>query len=122
MPSIAMVSAPSMSRATDMSAYAASPRRARMTLPPGTGDDGDTFDGGEDGWWYYEGDAWRPVQNGDTRIVDGTETYQWINGEWVWIDGSHNPVPVGPTPWILMLLLAAMYIIVAKRKNEKEFC
>ena len=93
-----------------------------MTLPdPGEGDNGDTFDGGEDGWWYYDDGAWRPIQNGDTRI-DGTETYQWINGEWVWIDGSYNPVPVGPTPWILMLLLAAMYIVVTKRKNEKEFC
>ena len=124
MPSIAMVSASSMA-SPSKTPNAISPRRARMTLPdPGTGDDGDTFDGGEDGWWYYDGDngAWRPVQEGDKRI-DGTETYQWINGVgWVWIDGNYDPVPVGPTPWILMLLLAAMYIVVAKRKNEKEFC
>jgi hypothetical protein len=126
MPSIAMVSASSMSRAADMSGYAASPRRARMTLPdPGTGDEGDWFDGGGDGWWFYDGDKWIAVWEGATRIVynEGgkTTTYQWTNGEWVEI-GNFDPVPVGATPWILMLLLAAMYIVVAKRKNEKEFC
>ena len=122
MPSIAMVSASSMSRAADMSGYAASPRRARMTLPdPGTGEEGDWYHD-SDGWYYYDIEGWRPVQNGDERIVDGTETYQWINGEWVWINGNHNPVPVGATPWILMLLLAAMYVIFIMRKDEKEFC
>lgn len=128
MPSIAMVSSSSMSREMTYTG----PTGRRKAKPTEDGRYGDWSDNGaKDGdWYFYDGDEWiHPweVPGGATLInpYDG-KTYVWqggSDGSWVLdTSGDFDPVPVGATPWILMLLLAAMYIVIAKRKNEKEFC
>lgn len=119
MPSIAMVSTASVTHAEKASHFMAGIRKAK---PSETGSDGEYRDGGEGDLWTWNGEEWIQVKYGDKRIYMN-ETYYWNGITWVPAnEWDPEGVPVGPTPWILMLLLAAMYIVVAKRKNEKEFC
>ena len=115
MPSIAMVSASSMSRAT-ANAAPRGMRKAKMTLPdPGSGDEGDWFDGGSDGWFFYDEDGWRPVQVGDSQYFGegvNRKEYKWTGSAWVPATEWEPDVPVGPLPWLFMLLLAVGYGLV----------
>jgi len=116
MPSIAMVSTSSATRA-EKATRAIGMRKAKWSTPdPDDGEWGDWFDGGGDGWWYHDKDGWREVQYGDKRI-DG-QAYYWNGYEWV-EESQWDPetAPVGPMPWIFMLLLTVGYIGVKKRKE-----
>ena len=115
-PTLAMVSSPSVSAAT-----ASDGPIVRRKAKPGTeGVYGQWSDGGAgDGdWWYYNGDEWIAPWVGATRI-EGGKTYVW-NGT-VWEEdtsGDYDPVPVGPLPWLFMLLLAIGYSVRIIRKSH----
>ena len=117
MPTIAMVSASSMVNATKTPRSIVGLRRAK---PTGTGTDGEPVDGGEGDWWYYdEGEAqWFELIAGVTTRFDPLLGYTciWDGTQWVKLDESEF-LPVGPLPWIFMLLLAIGYIGVKKRKE-----
>ena len=116
-PTIAMLSTSSMvSPAKAPNAIGA--RRAKWSTPtPGTGNDGDWYDGGSDGWFVKEGGAWRTPVYGDTRYdMDLDYVVVWDGTQWIKYDETEF-VPVGPLPWIFMLLLAIGYIGVKKRKR-----
>lgn len=109
MPAIAMVSASSMA-SPSKTPNAISPRRAKLEIPTGPGDEGDWFNGGTDGWYYYDEGGWREVATGDKRF-DPILGYVvvWTGTGWVKVDEWEPDVPVGPMPWLFMLLLAVVY-------------
>ena len=85
------------------------------------GEEGDWFDGEEDGWWYYgEVGGWRAVVDGDSRF-DPILGYPvvWNGSKWVKESEYEPTVPVGATPWILMLLLAGAYALRLRIKSRK---
>ena len=85
------------------------------------GEEGDWFDGKEDGWWYYgEVGGWRAVVDGDSRFdpILGY-TVVWNGSKWVKESEYEPTVPVGATPWILMLLLAGAYALRLRIKSRK---
>ena len=113
MPSIAMVSVSSMARA----AAPAAPFRMRQAAPTGPGYEGQVENGG-DGWYIYDPKAggWRLVTIGDARL-DGGKTYYWNGSDWVPEEEYEPDVPVGPMPWLFMLLLALGYGISKRRQH-----
>ncbi len=97
------------------------PRRAQPKDPGG--DDGEwSDDGAGDGQWYRWDDwagKWVAPELGDTRIEGGV-TYKWDGTSWVPVCDQGDPgVPVGATPWILMLLLAGAYALRLRIKSRK---
>ena len=114
-----MMAAPSTSGTS--ASLPVGPRRAQPTVP---GDyDGEWSDAGaEDGNWYRWDDwagVWVPPTEGDTRIEGGV-TYKWNGTSWDPIGDQGDPgVPVGATPWILMLLLAGAYALRLRIKSRK---
>ena len=90
--------------------------------PDYDGYDGEEVVDDEDGttiWTYSEGaeDWFNTTPVGTTRY-DATLGYmvEWNGSEWVKVQDIHQPTPLGPTPWILMLLLAVAYV-AKKRKT-----
>lgn len=123
MPTLALAS----TSYTANSAYSVSVQAApaiRKINPKETGEEGnegDWFDGGEeDGWWYYDEDGWRQPNIGETRydpFLDYTVT--WNGSTWVKSTEFDPGVPVGATPWILMLMMAGVYALYVKVKSKK---
>lgn len=109
MPTIAMVSASSMVNATKTPRSIVGLRRAK---PTGTGTDGEPVDGGEGDWWYYdEGEAqWFELIAGVTTRFDPILGYVvvWDGTDWVKYKETEF-LPIGPLPWLFMLLLAVVY-------------
>ena len=120
-PTLALNSSISSSRTSTAEAYtsvAAGPRRVKPTDP---GDEeGEWLDGGEGDWWYFDEDGWRAVVDGDDRF-DPILGYLvvWNGSEWVKKTEYEPTVPVGATPWILMLLLAGAYALRLRIKLRK---
>ena len=117
MPSIAMMSSASMSRA----AAPAGPTGLRKAKPGGSGNyDGEWRNGGEGDadWWVFNEAAndWYHVETGNTRII-GLDTYVWTGSAWVLLTEYEPDVPVGPMPWLFMLLLAVGYGISKRRQH-----
>ena len=97
------------------------PRRAQPKDPGAY--DGEWSDAGAgDGDWYRWDDwagKWVAPEQGDTRIEGGV-TYKWDGTSWVPVCDQGDPgVPVGATPWILMLLLAGAYALRLRIKSRK---
>lgn len=84
------------------------------------GDEGEWFDGEEDGWWYYDEDGWRQPYVGETRFdpIAGY-TLVWNGSAWVKESEYEPTVPVGATPWLLMLILAGVYALRLSIKSKK---
>lgn len=121
MPSIAMVSTASVTHA-EKATRAIGMRKAKWSEPTDPGTDGEWYYGGEGDWWFFdeEGGGWRaPIAGVDTRydaINDRTLIYTGTD----WVDiREYNPegVPVGPMPWLFMLLLATGYVGVKRKKG-----
>lgn len=87
------------------------------------------IDGSYDGEWKLDGGIWYRWDDwagewvtpelGDTRIEGGV-TYKWNGTSWDPVGDQGDPgVPVGATPWILMLLLAGAYALRLRIKSRK---
>lgn len=62
-------------------------------------------------WDMSEGE-WRDPEDYDSRTDSYGNTYEYRDGEWVWVSGPGDPgVPVGATPWLLMMTLGAIYAL-----------
>ncbi len=62
-------------------------------------------------WDMSEGE-WRDPEDYDSRTDSYGNTYEYRDGEWVWVSGPGDPgVPVGATPWLLMMALGAIYAV-----------
>ena len=104
------------------SRYGIGPRRVNPNTSGEEGDEGDWFDGEEDGWWYMgEDGVWHEVSLEDTRFdpVLGY-TVIWNGSGWVKLSDYEPGSPVGPTPWILMTLLAIAYAVRRKLETKKQ--
>ena len=114
------MSLPTLAMATSTSsttASVASPKRFRK--PGYEGYEGEEVTDGE-GTWIFDGEDWiQVIPVGTTKIVDG-KTYRWDGENWVLVNDQLEPgVPVGATPWILMLLLAGAYAFYVRIKSRK---
>ena len=121
MPTLALNTSISSSRTSTAEAYtsvAAGPKRVKPTDP---GDEeGEWRDGGEGDWWYYDEDEWRQPNIGETRYDPFLDcTVVWNGSAWVKQSEYDPGVPVGATPWILMLLLAGAYALYLRIKSRK---
>jgi hypothetical protein len=95
------------------------PRRAASY----TGDpsDGDYAQDDTDSniWWKYDEGEWVPVQVGDTK-TENRAVYVWNGSDWVLVtdkDQADPYVPVGPMPWLFMVVLVAGYIYWKRRSS-----
>ena len=95
------------------------PRRAASY----TGDpsDGDYAQDDTDSnkWWKYDDGEWVAVQEGDTKIDENGDVYVWNGSDWVLVtdkDQADPYVPVGPTPWLFMAVLAVGYMVIKSGK------
>ena len=84
----------------------------RRVKPSTPGYDGQTKDGGSGDWWYYdegEGD-WFQLIAGETTRFDPILGYVvvWNGTDWVKYEETEF-LPIGPLPWMFMLLLALWY-------------
>ena len=108
---------------TPAASSVSSPKRFRAPGYDGSyeGEEGD--DGGK--IWIWDGEVW--IEQGDipvgtTKIVDG-KTYRWDGSSWVLVGDQLEPgVPVGDTPYLLLLLLIALYgiaknVVFTKQHN-----
>ena len=68
-----------------------------------------------EGLWYWNGEEWiLGTPEGATKIEGGI-TYKYQGGVWVPVGDQGDPgVPVGATPWLLMLVLGALYLVWKK--------
>ena len=79
-------------------------------------------------WWYWnEDEGWMTESEGITTGTlwnNGGTWYVWNGSEWVLNSGTdvQDPTntPVGATPWMLMLLLAAGYGIVKTIRRKQN--
>lgn len=118
MGSVSMGSGSSSMTAQNSGAAAGAPSRhghlRLMPSEPGT-EYGDVTEDGE-GVWMWDSEEWVPVDEGDTKIVDG-QLYALIEGEWKLVSNQSDPgVPVGDTPWLWILLLAVAFALIRGRK------
>ena len=123
MPTLALNSSISSSRTSTAEAYTsvvAGPKRVKPTDPPGDEGEDEWQDGGEGDWWYYDEDGWREPNIGETRYDPFLGyTVVWNGSAWVKQSEYDPGVPVGATPWILMLLLAGAYALYVRNKSRK---
>ena len=89
-----------------------------------TGSEGDQYQDTEDPnlWWYWS-EAAEDWVSGDPPVgtvkEEGGVMYEW-NGS-AWIPKGNVPdlgTPVGDAPWLLLLLLMAVYTIFRLRKKQ----
>ena len=115
---------------TQQVALAAAPgRNGRVRRVHDNGDGG--YDGDYNGekyneqWWSEEDEEWvdNPFEGAIEVRADGTYKYVGVygaDGHWEKISDAGDPgVPVGATPWLLMLLLVGAYSIV-KTMHKKQ--
>ena len=121
MPTLAMNNSRSSTVETQFAETATSQYRGsgrRKAKPLWDGDDGDVeADDEEDNkWWYWDGEDWTEViPNVTVCIIDGVKKV--FNGtEWVPYGGDWGEpgVPVGATPWLLVLALGAIYMTLKR--------
>lgn len=132
--SISMPSLPSL--AMNTSSLATQTYAAEATTPHAIGprkahQEGGEWYGDEDGEykegygiWDEEEGTWRDPEDGDSYTDESGNVYEYRgtypSGSWVWISGPGDPgVPVGATPWLMMLALAAAYTTRRVIKHRK---
>lgn len=93
---------------TSPSKYGIAPRRAPGYSGSYEGEQGE--DGGK--YWIWDGESWieaGAIPVGTTKLEGGI-TYRWNGSEWEVIGDQQDPgVPVGNTPWLLLLFIAGLY-------------
>ncbi len=106
-----------------MSEAATAPARTGRVVrkTPGTEGtwEGETYTDG-DGLWTWDGEGWTLTTPEGTTKTEGGITYVFHNGNWEVLNDQGDPnAPVGATPWLMMLMLAAGYCI-AKTIRKKQ--
>lgn len=95
---------------TPAASSVSSPKRFRAPDYDGSYGGEVGYDGGK--IWIWDEEVW--IEQGDipvgtTKIDDG-KTYRWDGSSWVLVGDQLEPgVPVGDTPYLLLLLLIALY-------------
>ena len=74
-----------------------------------------------EGTWRWDGEQWVLISTipiGTTKI-EGGKTYRWNGTEWEDVTDQTDPgLPVGPMPWLLMVLLACAYAFCKYNKKH----
>ena len=76
-------------------------------------------------WWNSALEEWVEDPFNGAKKIDGGLTYEYRDGEWVLVGNQADPtnVPLGTTPWLLMILLTCVYALgknyVSYSKYEK---
>lgn len=109
------------SSSTTSSAYSASGFSApgmRKVKPNGDGDyHGEPYNGQ---WWNEDDEEWVDEPFVGAMRYNGDVMERYNGSEWVPVNNQGDPgVPVGATPWILMLLLAGAYALYVRNKSRK---
>lgn len=90
----------------------------RMPSSPGEEEGDIALD--SEGTWRWNGEQWILISNipvGTTKI-EGGRTYRWNGTDWEDVTDQTDPgLPIGPMPWLLMVLLAAGYAGYRRRKE-----
>jgi hypothetical protein len=109
-----------MASSAQTSAYLSSAAPARMggmrRMPGITGDEweGQEETDSEGTWVWDDEQGWVLLEPaiGATKI-EGGNTYRWNGSAWVLVSNQQDPgLPLGDTPWLWMLLLAAIYAVL----------
>ena len=112
--SIPMIAMATPTRASSASAntslrHGVGPRR--MPGSPGE-EEGDEVTDSE-GTWMWDGEQWILINSSlpvGTTKIEGGRTYRWNGSSWDDITDQIDPgLPVGATPWLMMMLLACAY-------------
>ena len=125
MPVIAMAISAYSPKAAAPARYGAGPRKVK---PDWDGDEGDTEEDSDTPgkWWYWDADSETWLTDGDALPVGmtrntGSGIEYWNGSKWVTMEEWNNPgVPVGTTPWLLMMLLAMSYGIVKVIRKKQN--
>ena len=118
----ASVAMPTLALATPSMAAEPSMAEPRAAGPRRIHANGDGSYNGElsaDGtkYWDEEKEEWVDyIPIGTTKTENG-QTYEWDGHDWVIVKGTDPYVPVGPTPWLFMAVLAAGYIYWKRRSS-----
>lgn len=114
MPTLALAT-PSMAAEPAM----AEPRAAGPRRIQANGDGSYNGELSADGtqYWDEEKEEWVDyIPIGTTKTENG-QTYEWDGDDWVIVKGTDPYVPVGPTPWLFMAVLAVGYIYWKRRSS-----
>lgn len=118
MPTLALNSSMLNTRTSAAEASAAIATGPRRVLANGDGEyNGEPYNGQ---WWNEDDEEWvnEPFVGAIRYNGDVMERYDGSN--WVPVNNQGDPgVPVGATPWILMLLLAGAYALYVRNKSRK---
>ena len=95
------------------------PRRAPAA--PGT-EEGEWEQDGNGDWFIWDEDGWVEVKLNDTRL-DPLLGYTviWNGSEWVKLTEYEPGVPLGATPWLLMILLTCVYALGKNYVSYSKF-
>ena len=108
MPSLALVT-PTITTDPSSARYTTGPRRAASyTGDPSDGDYAQD-DTDPNKWWKYDEGEWVEA----TIRVENGKIYAWNGSDWILVtdkDQADPYVPVGPMPWLFIVVLAAGYI------------
>ena len=116
--SFASSSSSSEAMTSSSARYGMGPRRAPSA---GEGNEGD-WAKDTDGWWYKGEDGWVAVKLNDTRLdPELGYTVIWNGSEWVKLTEYEPGVPLGTTPWLLMILLTCVYALGKNYVSYSKF-
>lgn len=121
MPMLAFAASPSTVRSAYPSSGLSAPGMKKVK-PNGDGEYNGEYYNGQ--WWNDDAEEWvSDPFDGAIKVVDG-KVYQYDStapgDHWVYVKDQGDPgVPVGATPWILMLLLAGAYALRLRIKSRK---
>lgn len=92
----------------------------RMPSSPGEEEGDIQQEGGK--WWWWDNEQWIEISEASlpvgTTKIEGGKTYRWNGTDWEDVTDQTDPgLPVGPMPWLLMVLLAAGYAGYKKRRE-----
>lgn len=94
----------------------------RMPGSPGE-EEGDEVTDSE-GTWMWDGEQWILIKSSlavGTTKIEGGRTYRWNGSSWDDITDQIDPgLPVGETPWIIMILLACAYALTTLYRKYKK--
>ena len=105
-----------MASSTSDQVAAAGPALRRV-LPNGNGEYNGEYYNGQ--WWNEDEEEWVDDPFEGAVKNEGGIMYRYEGGEWVPIENQADPnAPVGDVPWIILLMLVAVYAFAKKRTSK----